>query len=425
MLHLPADCVLIPVQAGELLISPSMGTYCAVLPDESAHFHRWMQDNCGQLPESLDDRLKKHGFYGEARPYRAPSQLLQFQITNACNLRCAYCSADSGVARPNELTLADIKQTVDEACRLFPNIHISFTGGEPLLVPWLFEAIDYAAERSGHKIGLLTNLLLLKHNDQLFDKVVRFIKNGHQLRASVSGADREVCNRLSGRDCYDDFIEMVCRLDQAGVLPEIDLMLSAPDSDANVAAFGQFRRSLPEKISISVGEIYICGREKGDHIYHSVSDKEKTFDGITFEGGVCVPSSEQSPVTCRRKGCSCVENENLYIRSDGGVYTCFKLVDSIGHISEGLETVTARRRKNFRFAAESDMCRACPFVHLCGNGCHADNVIFQSMHRESWCGPWRKKLIAEMLFDDKPYIFDWSLLHQMAEAKNRGFMQGE
>ena len=417
----PTDCVFLSTSRGSLVVSPDHGTYCAVLPDEREAMKAWIDDKADALPEPLHTRLKAHGFFDEARPFRPHNRLLQFQVTNACNLRCAYCSADSGCPRQNEITLDDVKRVIDEAATLYPDIQFSFTGGEPLLVPWIFDAIEYAVAHAKAPIGLLSNLLILKNHPSHFQKIVQLLKNKTiQLQVSISGASREVCDRLSGHPCFDDTIDIIQRLHEAGVHPQIDLMLSAPDAQANIDAFADFRRAIPDEISISLGILYPCGREKGEHVFLAEDELESVFDKIAFEGGVSIPAPQISPVTKRRKACQCIEHENMYIRSDGTIFSCFKLVEPFGHISEGLETVMARRKKCAVLAKDLPLCRNCPFVSLCASGCRADNLIYEESVRAPICGKWRKQLIAEMLFEDKPFVFDWPIPHQMAEAKKRG-----
>ncbi len=418
---LPEDTVLLPTQRGALAISPSKGTFCAVHADECHAIHAALETASDVISEPLKTRLDKHGFFDPPRPFRQARKLLQFQVTNACNLHCAYCSADSGHPRPKELSFEDVKNVMAEAISLLPDIRFSFTGGEPLLVPWIFDAIQAAYAYSHKPVGLLSNLLILKNNSIKFQQVVHLLKqNQLQLQMSLSGASREVCDRLSGRPCFDDALAILRRLAEAGVKPNLDVMLSAPDAQANVAAFSDLRHALPPGIHISLGILYPCGREKGEHTFATADALEATLDDIAFEGGVSVPAPDPRPKVFRRKACQCIENENLYIQSDGTIFSCFKLVEPFGHISEGLGTVLERRRKQTLLAADLPLCCDCPFVSLCAGGCHADNIILEASVKAPICGQWRKQLFAEMLFEDKSYVFDWPVMHQLAEAKKRG-----
>ena len=419
---IPSDCTLVPAQRGALLVSPSYGLYCAILPDEIAIIDRCLKQQTEDLSQVLSPdlyhRLEDHGFFGDPRPFDSDPPLLQFQVTNACNLRCIYCAVNSGIARPNEISLDDVKRTIDEAVAIYPDLRISFTGGEPLIVPWIFDAIDYAAQHSKH-IGLLSNLLLIKDNPRLFQKIVDFVHAGHQLRMSISAMDREVCDRLSGRVCYDDALEIIRRLDQADALPHVDIPLSAPDSQANVKAYPELRRHTPINRKLLFAKMYIGGRETGEHVFKSSDDEEKMLDDLVFEGGTCIETEKCSPITYRKTGCSCADTVHLCVQSDGTVFSCFRLMGKIGHISEGIQTIIDRRHKTPR-QIDLEPCKSCPFKYLCGCGCQTDRLLHQNdfLH-ETVCPPWRKKLVTEMLFEDKPYFYDWPFLYLMAEAHKR------
>ena len=417
--NLPSDFTLLKTRRGYLIVSPSHGVYCAVHEDEHDEVCAWIKNSSLPLTEALEKRFKEHGIFDGPRPFRRKHHLIQFQVTNACNLRCVYCSAESGCARSNELTLNDIKRCIDEALEINPDYEVSFTGGEPLIVPWILDAIDYAMSKT--HTGLLSNLLITLKNETLFEAIADRINQGLQVQMSMSGTDRDVCDKLSGRACYDDGIAVLRKFEAKGIKLNLDLIMSAPDAQANIDAFAEFRRSIPENTDISIGLIYPCGREKGEHIFTSRDDIESFFDDVTFEGGVSVPGQKAEPMTNRRKACSCIENESIFVRSDGAVYSCFKMVECFGHIKDGLKSVMNKRRKEAVMAAQLPICHNCPFVSLCAAGCRADNIILTGNTKAPICGPWRKELIAEMLYDDASSIFDWSIQQQLTEAKKLGF----
>lgn len=82
-----------------------------------------------------------------------------WEITGACNLRCKHCLSDSGKPLPNELNTQEAKKLIDtlEMMKVF---NISFSGGEPLIRPDIFELLEYASQK---RIGidLLTNGALI------------------------------------------------------------------------------------------------------------------------------------------------------------------------------------------------------------------------------------------------------------------------
>ena len=68
---------------------------------------------------------------------------LELELSRACNLRCVYCYAESGLPMDNELTLDEIFSVIDQAVELGARKIIILGGGEPTLYKDLFTVIDY------------------------------------------------------------------------------------------------------------------------------------------------------------------------------------------------------------------------------------------------------------------------------------------
>lgn len=81
-------------------------------------------------------------------------------ITDRCNLACTHCLFSSGGDAQAELSLARLRQHVEEAaeqgCRLF-----ALTGGEPLVHPDFTRLIELILSIQDSRIALLTNGLLV------------------------------------------------------------------------------------------------------------------------------------------------------------------------------------------------------------------------------------------------------------------------
>ena len=81
---------------------------------------------------------------------------LELELSRACNLRCIYCYASSGLPMENELSLPEILNVVDQAVALGARKIIILGGGEPLLYPGLFELGQQITEL-GFPWGMVTN----------------------------------------------------------------------------------------------------------------------------------------------------------------------------------------------------------------------------------------------------------------------------
>jgi len=118
-------------------------------------------------------------------------QIVSFAITKACNLRCLHCHADAREAFPNELTLKEVAQAIDELALLGTEALI-FSGGEPLLRKDLLLRLAEHCVDAGIIPAMLTNGVLIDH------KVAWELKDAGIMAAGIpiDSTDPEVHDRL-------------------------------------------------------------------------------------------------------------------------------------------------------------------------------------------------------------------------------------
>lgn len=81
---------------------------------------------------------------------------IDFFITNRCNLKCPHCYRDAtAFDQLNEIDVHRLKTILDEMEYLRVQT-FKITGGEPFVVPQLFDIVEYASKKRIHVI-LLTN----------------------------------------------------------------------------------------------------------------------------------------------------------------------------------------------------------------------------------------------------------------------------
>ena len=85
---------------------------------------------------------------------------LELELSRACNLRCIYCYASSGIAQQDEMQLGEILDVVDQAVTLGARKIIVLGGVEPMLYPHLFTVIDHILSLSV-AVDLFTNGMLI------------------------------------------------------------------------------------------------------------------------------------------------------------------------------------------------------------------------------------------------------------------------
>ena len=118
-------------------------------------------------------------------------QIVSFAVTKACNLRCLHCHADASEAFPNELTLKEATQAIDELATLGTEALI-FSGGEPLLrKKFVLQLATYCTD-VGIMPAMLTNGVLINH------KVVYELKEAGILAVGIplDSPDAELHDKL-------------------------------------------------------------------------------------------------------------------------------------------------------------------------------------------------------------------------------------
>ena len=104
-----------------------------------------------------------------------------------CNLRCRYCVAKSSPNAPRRaIGLANVQRLIDESTQL-GFVHAFFTGGEPFLLPDVYDMLAYSAARM--QTTVLTNAMLL-HGTRL-EKLVAVANDRLIVQVSLDGGCAE------------------------------------------------------------------------------------------------------------------------------------------------------------------------------------------------------------------------------------------
>jgi radical SAM protein with 4Fe4S-binding SPASM domain len=384
---------------------------CAVVSGEAS---------LSALSAATRDGLEQHGFFGPPRRPKPDSPTVQLQLTNACNLACSYCCTNSGGPRAKEVCFEEMLSVV----RQIPDVlgagtSVALLGGEPFLVPW---AADLASKivRLELPLTIFTNGVLLA-DDDLAEKTARLVEKGAQVRISLGGPSTEICDAISGAARFDAALLGVHKLAAFGGRATVDLMFVPQHVDAISRELPRLRERLPLDVPIAFGILYMSGREVGEHLFESRSELEAALDRVAFEAGVAVSAQRTSPVTYRREGCGCALGQHVHVRSDGALFNCFKMEERVGHLDAlGFAAVAMSVRENPHRAADLPTCADCPLATLCGGGCRSENLLYTGNADEPPCGPWRVRVISELLAEDCVTAVEWPVAFLLGEARMRG-----
>lgn len=125
-----------------------------------------IESQCSDLPNKFNvsrenQRIPISQTSDSSAPVSAP-MYLEIYPTMSCNLHCLFCFIDDSVRKEfsySRMSFPLFRKVVEEALehKIF---YISLLGGEPLLIPWLGEAIEFC-EAKRMRLEIVTNATLI------------------------------------------------------------------------------------------------------------------------------------------------------------------------------------------------------------------------------------------------------------------------
>lgn len=156
-----------------------------------------------------------------------------------CNLRCAYCVAESSPAAPRRaLGVETIRRVVDEAVALgFQEVF--FTGGEPFLLDDIYDTLAYAAPRL--KTTVLTNGMLMK--GARLERLRAVAHPNLTVQVSLDGGRAEHHDAYRGAGTWIKTVKGIRALQAAGFRVRLGTT-ETPANSAHLDELDQFRAAL-------------------------------------------------------------------------------------------------------------------------------------------------------------------------------------
>ena len=136
-------------------------------------------------------------------------------LTDACNMRCPTCFANSDVGVM--LPLSTVEKMLDAlvASEGVADI-VQFSGGEPTLHPQLFEILDLARTKNVRHLMINTNGIRIA-NDEAFVRRLAQYKEDFEVYLQFDGLRKETYMTLRGQDMTEVRRKALANLERHGV----------------------------------------------------------------------------------------------------------------------------------------------------------------------------------------------------------------
>lgn len=230
--EVPAYLEVIKVKDHQVVINPENGGWASLTEDELIQLffpYKVLNDELFEKLHFAGLVKRNGGFLFEFNKVsHSPGKLYfyEFDLSNACNLNCIYCS--------NETTDGPIKQPdpgigkiwIDRICEYvkennLPIVTLEFTGGEPLVnIEFLTGVCEYALEKFG-QLDIKPDILFASNMTVLGQKQIDYIKKFKpSIQVSLDGP-KEIHDAQrsfhSGKGSFDVIIKNLETLKREGV----------------------------------------------------------------------------------------------------------------------------------------------------------------------------------------------------------------
>lgn len=309
--------------------------------------------------------------------------LSEIALTYRCNCACAFCYAGCGcTANPagsqDEMSYAETTRILDILFYEAKVPSVSFTGGEPTLVPYLPELIRYAKDL-GMRVNLITNGTRI--SKEFARKLADYGLDSAQV--SLEGVTAAVHDSLvSLPGAFDLSTAAVHHLTEAGIVTHTNTTITRMNIQ-ECLEMPRFVRDELDRKRFSMNLIIPAGSgAEHDELCVSYSTIGRYLVGImaaSADAGVefmwyspvpmCMFNSVANGLG--NKGCSACDGL-ISIAPNGDVLPCSSCADAVGNLlKEPFENVWQSRRA-MRYREKSyahPECKACEDFYICHGAC--------------------------------------------------------
>src|ERR1700690_3788821 len=228
-----------------------------------AKFLEWIEQNFPgrDIPAHNDEDLHKHG---SSTVRHGRGAVLTVDLTNRCNMMCDPCFMDANqVGYVHELSGEKIKEILENALLIKPRrqMSVQFSGGEPTMSPYFFDAVRYARKVGYNSVQAATNgIEFAKSKEfckQAFEAGMRYAYLQFDGIGNDANSHRQVGN------LFDVKLRAIENMHEAGI--EIVLVTTIVNNVNNdqVGPIVKFAMENPKKIAfVSFQPVSFTGRDE-------------------------------------------------------------------------------------------------------------------------------------------------------------------
>jgi uncharacterized radical SAM superfamily Fe-S cluster-containing enzyme len=190
--------------------------------------------------------------------------VLTVDLTNRCNMMCDPCFMDANqVGFVHELSWEDIKEILDNAIKIKPRrqMSVQFSGGEPTMSPYFFDAIRYARKLGYNSVQAATNGIE-------FAKSKEFCRRAYDAGLRIAylqfdGIGNDANSHRQVGNLFDVKLRAIQNMHEAGInIVPVTTIINGVNND-QVAPVIRFALDNPDKIDfVAFQPVSFTGRDE-------------------------------------------------------------------------------------------------------------------------------------------------------------------
>ncbi|MBI1930381.1 radical SAM protein [Candidatus Poribacteria bacterium] len=226
----------------------------------------------GQMPRHFNTRIQYGCPYdcGLCPDHEQHSCLTLIEVTDACNLQCPICYAESSPRRQTYRSLEEIEGMLDVIVRNegAPDI-VQISGGEPTIHPQFFDILDAAKRRPIKHIMVNTNGIRIAR-DREFARRLREYAPGFEVYLQFDSFEPEALTELRGANLWEVRQRAIEHLNELNLSTTLVVTLKKGLNDSEIGRVIQYGVRQRCVRGVTFQPIQAAGRLEG---YHPETDR--------------------------------------------------------------------------------------------------------------------------------------------------------
>ena len=294
--------------------------------------------------------------------------VLQWHLTERCNLKCKHCYQDGDIKK--EMNIFEASEVFDKFRKFIVENnyrgHINFTGGEPFVKYDLLKQLMKRCDETGITYGILTNGTMI---DETLTEELSRCKNLSFVQMSLEGG-KKVNDSIRGEGVFNKVMKAVKLLRREG----IQTMISFTCSESNYKELRKLiwlcrlhrvdRFWTDRYVPIRKDEIEVLSTEHYREVIDVLKQEHRChIGGLDVE---CKRALQGIDLGC---GYRCSAGERLLVLlPDGEALPCRRLPMELGNIKEkSIEELLEESKRKFN-PEERGECSGCDKWNMCHGG---------------------------------------------------------